>query len=145
MKLHALEKIVARKQKRLGQGLGSGKGKTGGRGQKGQKARGKVALGFIGGTLPLYKKLPFRKGLGNSRRSVKPIAVSLSKLVLFKKGEIVTLQSLIDKKIVAEGKAKNHGVKIMADGEIKTALNISLPVSRSAASKIEKAGGKILQ
>ncbi len=73
MKLHQLSVVSHRSKKRVGRGLGSGKGKTGGRGTKGQKARGKIALGFIGGTLPLYKKLPYRRGLGNAKQTQKSV------------------------------------------------------------------------
>lgn len=67
MELFNLPKLKgkSKKKKRLGQGLGSGKGKTAGRGHKGQKARGKVAVGFEGGQLKLIKRLPFMRGIGN--------------------------------------------------------------------------------
>lgn len=70
MKLHELMKIKTKNRKRLGRGLGSGKGKTVGRGTKGQKARGKMPAGFVG-NLPLYKKLPLRRGKGNPNPSKK--------------------------------------------------------------------------
>ena len=144
MKLNNLPKITARGKKRLGQGLGSGKGKTAGRGQKGQKARGKVALGFIGGTLPLYKKLPFRKGLGNPKISTKPVTVPLSRLAIFKKEEKVNVESIVARGIVSLKKIKKNGVKIMGDGDLTVALEVNLPVSKSAAAKIEGAGGKVV-
>ena len=62
MQLHKLFKTTDKKAKRVGRGLGSGKGKTSGRGMKGQKSRENIPAGFIGGTLPLYKKLPYRRG-----------------------------------------------------------------------------------
>ena len=73
--------------KRLGRGIGSGKGKTGGRGSKGQKARGKVPLAFAGSNLPLYKKLPLRKGLGNRKVSGKPVFLCFftKHLIFFRK------------------------------------------------------------
>ena len=67
MKLENLTKVTDRKKKRLGQGHGSGRGKTGGRGTKGQKARGKVSLTFEGGALPLIKRLPFHRGKGKNK------------------------------------------------------------------------------
>ncbi|MFH0937585.1 MAG: 50S ribosomal protein L15 [Candidatus Daviesbacteria bacterium] len=142
MKLHELLKTNSRSKKRVGRGLGSGKGKTSGRGSKGQKARGKVALGFIGGTLPLYKKLPFNRGIGNPKRSPKATLVPLSKLSEFKKGEVVDLQSLTATGIVNHKEAL-QGVKIVGNGEIKNSLTVNLPMSASAAKQIEKAGGKV--
>lgn len=142
MKLHQLMKITSRPKKRIGRGTGSGKGKTAGRGTKGQKARGKVALGFIGGTLPLYKKLPFRRGVGNPKQSLKPVLVPLSKLSAFKAGSTIDLQGLIENKTVAE-RAKKVGVKILNSGNIDRSLNMRVPVSASAATKIKKAGGKV--
>lgn len=68
MKLHQLTKIKTKDKKRLGRGIGSGKGKTAGRGTKGQKARGKIPQTFTGG-LSLYKKLPLRRGYGNPKMS----------------------------------------------------------------------------
>lgn len=71
MRLNELIKIVSIKNKRLGRGVGSSKGKTAGRGTKGQKARGKIPAGFSGGGLPAFKKLPLRRGLGNPSPSKK--------------------------------------------------------------------------
>ena len=144
MKLNALLKIKARPAKRLGRGLGSGKGKTGGRGTKGQKARGKIPAGFSGDILPLYKKLPYRRGLGNAKKSPKMIPLSLSKLDFAKANEEIDIQSLVKSGIIKEGVAKN-GVKIMGSGEISKAIIVKLPVTASAAAKIEKAGGKVVR
>lgn len=144
MKLHTLDKTTIKSKRRIGRGIGSGRDKTAGRGYKGQKARGKVALGFIGGTLPLYKKLPFKRGLGNSKKSIKMIPIPLSKLSSFKTGSIVDLASLIEHKILLEGKAQKFGAKIMGDGEISVPLTIKLPITVAAGKKIEKAGGKVV-
>lgn len=143
MKLHQLEKVTLTSKKRMGRGLGSGKGKTGGRGTKGQKARGKVSLGFIGGTLPMYKKLPYRRGLGNPKRSAKPAVVQLSKLSVFAAGSEVGLESLIERKIVTEKEVRKSGVKIVGSGEVPKGLIVKLPTSASVAEKIEKTGGKV--
>lgn len=143
MKLHQLPGIAKRAKKRIGRGLGSGKGKTGGRGTKGQKARGKVALGFIGGTLPLYKKLPYRRGLGNPKQTPKPVVVALSRLASLKTGAVVDMQSLVEHKIVTEKEIQKSGVKIVGSGEAPKGLIVKLPTSASAAGKIEKAGGKV--
>ena len=142
MKLHELTKITTRPNKRVGRGLGSGKGKTAGRGTKGQKARGKIPQSFIGGTLPLYKRLPLRRGQGNLRPLSKPIPLGLDKLGIFKDKSIISLEALIKEKIVSEKEAK-RGIKILGQGEIKSALVIRIPISLSAQKKIEEAGGKV--
>lgn len=144
MKLDELIKTNARGKKRLGRGLGSGKGKTGGRGTKGQKARGRVSIGFIGGTLPLYRRLPYRRGYGNQASKSKTLGISLSKLAVFAAGSEVNLQNLIEQKLITETHARKFGVKILGDGEIAVALTVKVPTSVSAAAKIEKAGGKIV-
>lgn len=142
MKLHQLIKITARSKKRIGRGIGSGKGKTAGRGTKGQKARGKIALGFAGGALPLYKRLPFRRGLGNPKRSVKPRPLSLSKLSFFKEGASVDLENLIQAGLISVKEARKRGVKIVGSGKTRK-LIVNLPTSKAAAAKISQAGGKV--
>ena len=79
-----------RHKKRLGRGIGSGKGKTAGRGTKGQKARGKIPATFVG-SLPFYKKLPLRRGQGNPKLSDKLVPIKLSKLNVFKSKTVVDL------------------------------------------------------
>lgn len=143
MRLHTLPKLVAKSKKRLGRGTSSGKGKTSGRGQKGQKARENVSLGFIGGTLPLYKRLPFRRGLGNSKVSPKLKALDISKLNSLSNDTQVDLDTLVSNKIISEKDVKRGGVKIVGNSEIKVALTVKLPVSKSAQTQIEKAGGKL--
>ena len=145
MELSKLTKITKRSSKRLGQGHGSGRGKTGGRGTKGQNAKGKRPLSFEGGAVPLIKRLPFMRGKGKNKSfRKKPVIVNLKVLNLFfKKGDSVDLESLIKKKIVDGKDARILGVKILGDGEISTPLTIKLPISKSAAKKIEKSGGKI--
>ena len=142
MKLHELTKIKNRRKKRVGRGIGSGKGKTAGRGTKGQKARGKMPVGFTGAGLPLYKKLPLKRGLGNSKFSQKPVLLNLSKLSVFKNKTIVDLEALLNAKIISSKDVKK-GVKILGSGEILAALTIRLPISESARKKIEKKGGKV--
>ena len=128
-------KLLTKSKKRIGRGLGSGKGKTGGRGTKGQKARGTISGRFAGSNLPLYKKLPLRRGLGNGPRSAKPKPITLSSLSVFKVGEEVTVNSL-----VMAGLLKKKEVK----GEEKTVkLVIKVPVSKTVRVLIEKAGGRV--
>lgn len=144
MELYSLTKITKRSQKRLGQGHGSGRGKTAGRGTKGQKARRKIPIDFEGGALPLIKRLPFLRGRGKNKAfKKKPIIVNLKALNLLKKDSVVDLKTLIKNKIVREEDAKMYGVKILGDGEILIPLRIKLPISKRAALKIEKIGGKI--
>lgn len=144
MQLNNLEKLKARSNKRLGRGLGSGKGKTGGRGQKGQKVRGKMPAGFTSGALPLYKKLPFLRGWGNKKVPNKPVAIKLAVLEkLSVKGGIIDLEVLIKEGLVSTKQAKLNGVKILDGGEITKALNLKVPVSKTVAEKIQKAGGTV--
>ncbi|MBI2196295.1 50S ribosomal protein L15 [Candidatus Daviesbacteria bacterium] len=142
MKLHELLKVKTRSKKRLGRGLGSGKGKTGGRGTKGQKARGTIPVTFTG-NLPLYKKLPLRRGKGNPKGSTKLKLINISKLKAFKAKEVVDIGKLQETKIISKREAK-RGVKILGKGEINQVLTIKLPMSDSARKKIEKAGGKAI-
>ncbi len=143
MQLNSLPKMLDKSKKRIGRGIGSGMGKTSGRGSKGQKARGKIPAGFTGGGLPLYKKLPFRRGLGNPKVSQKPSLIKLSALSVFKANSVVNTDSLIEKKLVSS-KASKKGVKILNSGEIKVALDVQVPVTESAKKQILKAGGKVV-
>lgn len=142
MKLSQLQKIVTKKNKRLGRGIGSGKGKTAGRGTKGQKARGKLAAGFTGGGLPTYKKLPQRRGLGNLAALKKPKLIALSRLNILKKNSVVDLEQLVRFKLVSQKDIKN-GVKILADAPLTVPLTVKLPVSKKAKREIENIGGKV--
>lgn len=144
MSLNNLPKIKRRSKKRLGQGYGSGKVKTAGRGTKGQKSRNKVPLYFEGGSLPLIKRLPFRRGKGRNKSFKKsPLIVNIKYLNTLSKGQVIDVESLIKKGIVKADDARQFGVKILGDGEIKQSLTIKLPISKSAAKKIEKAGGRV--
>ncbi len=144
MNLNNLAKTTKREKKRLGQGHGSGRVKTSGRGTKGQKARSKIPLYFEGGALPLIKRMPFHRGKGKNKVfKKKPIVINIEALNLFKKDESIDLKALIAKKIVEEEEAKLYGVKILGNGEIKTSLTIKLPISKQAEEKIKKAGGRV--
>lgn len=144
MKLNNLQKITTKPTRRLGQGHGSGRVKTSGRGTKGQNARSNRALSFEGGALPLIKRLPFRRGKGKNKIfKNKPVVVNIKALNLLKAGEIVDLKTLIASRIVNEKDAKEYGVKILGDGEVKNKLIIKLPISKKAAEKIIKRGGKV--
>lgn len=144
MNLSKLPKLKTKSKRRLGQGHGSGRVKTAGRGMKGQKSRNKVPIHFEGGALPLIKRLPFLRGKGrNKGRANRPIAVNVSALNKLKKGSVVDLAALIDNHIVGKKDAERQGAKILGDGELSIPLTVKLPVSKGAAKKIEKAGGRV--
>jgi large subunit ribosomal protein L15 len=144
MNLNELLKVTERSKKRLGRGIGSGRGKTAGRGTKGQKARGKVPNGFIGGTLALYKKLPYRRGLGNTKRNAGSLPVLVEKLSAFKDNSTITLQSLVEMKIINKSDAQKLSVKIVGSGDLKSKLTVNIPATKSAKAVIEKAGGQVI-
>lgn len=145
MDLNKLPKTTTKKKRRLGLGLGSGRGKTAGRGTKGQKARGKIPSRFEGGALPLIKRLPMLRGRARNKAfKKKPIVVNVKYLNFLAKGETVNLDSLIAHKIVSEVDARGYGVKILGEGEVAVALKVTLPCSKGAKRKIEKAGGTVV-
>ena len=141
MKLHELIKVKVKNAKRVGRGLSSGKGKTSGRGTKGQKARGKIPATFTGAPA-LYKKLPLKRGFGNPKKNNKPKLIQLSKLDIFPKGAVVDLISLIEKKLVNE-KALKKGIKIVAGGKITKPLIIKVAISENAKKELLKVKGRV--
>jgi large subunit ribosomal protein L15 len=90
MNLSELKPLVGTTKKRVGRGEGSGKAKTAGRGTKGQKARGTTRPGFEGGQLPLIKRLPFRRGLGNTSHRHKPLAINAVRLTMVPVDAVIT-------------------------------------------------------
>lgn len=130
-------------RKRLGRGPGSGTGKTSGKGHKGQNARsgGGVRPGFEGGQMPLFRRLPKR---GFTNIFAKEIAiVNIEDLNRFEDNTVVTPELLFSEGLVKKGKAKD-GVKILGDGDLTKSLTVKAhKFSKSAAEKIESAGGKI--
>lgn len=145
MQIHTLPAITTKKARRRGLGHASGRGKTAGRGTKGQNARSSRSLSFEGGALPLIKRLPFRRGKGaNERITHKPIPVNLEKLSHLQKNSVIDIKTLLAHKIVSEKEAAQRGVKILGNGEVTVALKVTLPVSKSAKEKIEKAGGSVV-
>jgi large subunit ribosomal protein L15 len=144
MNLHNLTKVTTPSAKRLGRGIGSGRGKTSGRGMKGQKARGKIPAANVGAGLIYFKKLPFKRGWGNSKKSVKPSLVTLEQLNVYTTGATVSIASLIENKIVTE-KATRKGIKIVNGGQLTTKnITIEVPVTQSVKAVIEQAGGKVV-
>src|SRR5215510_2074853 len=140
MKLNELSDKGARQtRKRIGRGIGSGKGKTGGRGGKGQTARsGWSGRGFEGGQMPLHRRLP-KRGFTNIFKNEYAI-VNLDRLKDFPAGATVSREELIEKEII---KNLRDGVKILGQGTLTHSLNVSAHVfSKSAQEKIAKAGGR---
>ena len=126
--------------KRIGRGHGSGQGKTAGKGHKGQKARsgGGVRIGLEGGQMPLARRIP-KRGFNNIF-AVKYATVNVSELNKFTEGTVVDTELLVASGLI---KKVYDGVKILGDGELNTALTVkAAKFTKSAAEKIEKAGGK---
>jgi large subunit ribosomal protein L15 len=129
--------------KRLGRGEGSGHGKTSGKGHKGQKARsgGGIRIGFEGGQMPLYRKLP-RRGFNNFNFRVSYQTVNIGELAKLE-GDVVDRAALVAAGLV---RANKQGVKLLGDGELSKAFTVNVcKVSASAKAKIEAAGGKIVE
>ena len=144
MKLHTLEKTTKKRKRRLGQGHGSGRGKTAGRGTKGQNARSSMPIYFEGGALPLIKRLPFRRGKGkNNSFKKRPVVLNVKFLNILKKNSVVDIDTLISSKLVDATDAKRLGVKILGEGDLGVSLIVKLPVSKGALKKIQKAGGRV--
>ena len=138
MKLHEL-KGTRKERKRVGRGMSSGSGKTSGRGQKGQKARSKVRVGFEGGQTPLFQRLP-KRGFTNIHRKEYAI-VNLESLNIFEDGTEITPELLLEKRIVGNLKA---GLKVLGQGAVEKKLTVKAhKFSASAKEAIEAAGGKI--
>jgi large subunit ribosomal protein L15 len=142
MKLHELSPAPGSKKerKRIGRGIGSGTGKTSGKGHKGQNARsgGGVRLGFEGGQNPLYRRLP-KRGFTNRSR-VEYSIVNLEELNQFTAGTDVTPETLVESGLVRNAKDL---IKILGNGDITVQLTVRAnKFSQSAVDKIEAAGGK---
>lgn len=142
MKLSSLKSINEnqRKSKRVGRGESSGKGKTSSRGMKGQKARGNIKPGFEGGQLPIIKRLPFQRGVGN-KPSKKVMTVTLDKLDKFESKKVVDLEALRKSNFLP--KSQRIEAKVVAKGKLTKPLTVKLPVTKKAKIFIEKAKGKV--
>jgi len=148
MKLNEISDIegATHSRKRLGRGIGSGSGKTGGRGVKGQKARSGVAInGFEGGQMPLYRRLP-KRGFVNVFAKDYNI-VSLARIAqAIESGKLDATATIDGAALKAAGVVRRarDGVRVLADGEVTTKLTISVEgASRAAIEKVEKAGGTL--
>jgi large subunit ribosomal protein L15 len=143
MKLHELKpaKGSVKARKRLGRGVGSGTGKTAGRGTKGHNSRsgGGVRPGYEGGQMPLHRRLP-KSGFSNIFK--KQIAVvNIRDLQRFDSGDIIDEAALVKTGLV---KGRRDGIKLLGQGEINNALTIKIDaVSQRAKEKIEAAGGSV--
>ncbi|MCR4650264.1 MAG: 50S ribosomal protein L15 [Lachnospiraceae bacterium] len=141
MELSNLQPAVGSKQSdnfRRGRGHGSGNGKTAGKGHKGQKARsGAPRIGFEGGQMPLYRRLP-KRGFTN-RNTKEIVTVNISSLEQFRSGSTVTIEKMIEAGLI---KDVCDGVKVLGNGEFTKKLNVQANAfSSSAKEKIEALGG----
>ncbi|MEZ5791529.1 MAG: 50S ribosomal protein L15 [Nitratireductor sp.] len=134
-------------RKRVGRGIGSGSGKTGGRGVKGQKSRSGVAInGFEGGQMPIYRRLP-KRGFTNAMFTKHFNEVSVGRVQAAVEAgrldakETVTIESLIKAGVIRRAK---QGVRLLANGEINTKMTFEVAgASKAAIEKVEKAGGSV--
>ena len=142
--LSNLPKINLKKKKRLGRGLGSGKGSKSGRGTtRHQKARESVPLHFEGGQGRIVKKFPLLRGKGkNNSIKEKAFIINLESLNKLTDGSIVTREKLIKENIITNGK-ESLPIKILANGTLKKKLTIKISVSKKVKEAVEKLGGKI--
>ncbi len=144
MKLHELAPAVPTKKAwRKGRGPGSGNGKTGGRGHKGQQARsgGGVRIGFEGGQMPAYRRLP-KRGFNNERFATHYAIVNLSVLdKFFEDGAVVDLVALVEANIISK---PLDGLKVLGNGNLTKKLTVKAhKISETAKAKIEAAGGTV--
>ncbi len=136
---------ASKRRKRVGRGPGSGTGKTGGRGIKGQKSRSGVAInGYEGGQMPLYQRLP-KRGFNKPNRKDYAV-VNLGHIQKFieagKLGEEITETELVDSGLV---RRRRDGVRVLGHGELTSKIVLTVTgASRSAAEAVEKAGGQIM-
>ena len=144
MKLHELSPAPGSTKSawRKGRGVGSGNGKTAGRGHKGQNARtgGGVRPGFEGGQIPLYRRLP-KRGFTNSLFKKEYAIINLETLdKLFNDGDAVSMETLLENGVI---RTELNGLKVLGRGEITKKLTVKAAIfSASAKEKIEAAGGK---
>jgi len=144
--LNTTGKVISKKM-RVGRGIGSGKGKTSGRGVKGQKSRSGVAIkSFEGGQMPLYRRLP-KRGF-NPINKVKIAKINLEKIQTFIEQKTISTNEMIDIKLLKKLKIINKNsqkLKILGTGEVKVKINVEADlISKAAKEKLEKIGGSIL-
>jgi len=146
MKLNTLISKNSKKKKRLGRGIGSSKGKTSGRGHKGQKSRSGVAIkSFEGGQMPLYRRLPKRGFKSIKKKNIALINLSRIQNIVDNKKILsntkINLQNLQKSRVI---NSKYRKLKLLGSGDVKTKFDIEVNfISKSAKEKIEKSGGKV--
>jgi large subunit ribosomal protein L15 len=143
MKLHELKPAAGstKDRKRIGRGVGSGWGKTAGRGYKGQNSRsgGGVRPGYEGGQMPLHRRLP-KRGFTNIFKKIIAV-INVNDLTRFESGTVVDEAALVRSGLI---KGRMDGIKLLGQGEIDIALTVKInAISRSAKDKIEAAGGTV--
>ena len=147
MGLNSLNTKVSKSKKRLGRGIGSSKGKTCGRGHKGQKSRSGVAIkSFEGGQMPLYRRLP-KRGFRSMKDKKNISLINLSRIqeIINKQSNVlnnkINLENLKKAKIINKKFTK---LKLLGSGDLKKKIDIEVnSISKSAKAKIEKLGGKV--
>jgi large subunit ribosomal protein L15 len=146
MQLNTFNKKIHKAKKRVGRGIGSGLGKTSGRGVKGQKSRSGVSIkAYEGGQMPLYRRLP-KRGFNSLYKKDKNIAINLDKISkLIESKKLDSSKSIDLRKYLLSSKApKKLKVKVLGTGDLKAKVSILADqFSKSAQAKIEKAGGTI--
>ena len=146
MKLNELNNKSSKSKKRLGRGIGSSKGKTSGRGHKGQKSRSGVAIkSFEGGQMPLYRRLPKRGFKSIKNKSIALMNLSRLQEIINKKkislNTKINLQNLQKSNLINN---KYKKLKLLGSGDIKEKFDFEVDfISKSAKEKIEKSGGKV--
>ena len=148
MQLNKLYSKAKKSKKRLGRGIGSGKGKTSGRGHKGQKSRSGVAIkSFEGGQMPLYRRLP-KRGFKSITNNKNVAIINLSRIQEIIVNEKNTLNNKINLENLQKYKfinKKYKRLKLLGSGDLKKKFDIELnSISKSAKEKIEKLGGKVI-
>jgi large subunit ribosomal protein L15 len=149
MKLQDLSSLPGSRKtrKRIGRGIGSGKGKTGGRGGKGQTARSGVRIkGFEGGQMPLHRRLP-KRGFKNTKFALKLCEVNLGRLQAAIEAGTLDASGKIDAAVLVKAgllRRAKDGVRLLGNGEIKAKVTLAVfGASKSAVAAVEKAGGTV--
>ena len=136
-----------KKRMRIGRGIGSGMGKTGGRGGKGQTARSGVRIkGFEGGQMPLHRRLP-KRGFKNTKFQLKLVEVNLGKVQVAIDAKLLDASALVDAAALIKAgliRREKDGVRLLGNGEIKAKVQFAVyGASKSAVQAVEKAGGSV--
>lgn len=145
MQLHDLKPTAGstRRKRRVGRGIGSGLGKTSGRGHKGQKSRDTVPARFEGGQTPLHRRLPVKRGFRNPNKKLYAVVNVGDLAERFEANTEVTPDILLERRIIGE---LLYGVKVLGNGEIGAPLKVSASMfSKSAEQKIVAAGGEVIK